>query len=206
MTARDARDDLAFMRSIVAGGEDSMQKFGAVYFAAGLCYGIQCLLNGLRLLAWLPGGERVDLAIGIVPTIVFLILLASIFRDRGRSRAESSTSRAIGLAFACVGITNIALIVAIGIVAWKWQSTATWMIYPCVVMILQGMAWMFAWTLRRRAWLGAIAAGWFATGIAMAAALGNGSEGWYVIIVSLGLFAFMTAPGLYLMRSGRSPA
>lgn len=206
MTAHDARDDLAFMRSIVAGGEDSMRLFGLVYFAAGLCYGIQILMNGMRILGWVPGGSAMDLAIGILPTIAFLlILLLLIVRDRGRSRLESSTSRAIGLVFACVGITNLALVAAIGIVAWQWQSMATWMIYPCVVMILQGMAWMFAWALRRRTWLGAIAAGWFATGVGTAAALAVGSAGWYLTILGIGLFAFMTAPGLYLMWSGRPP-
>lgn len=206
MTTRDARDDLAFMRSIVAGGEDSMRSFGLVYFAAGLCYGAQILMNGMRTLGWVPGGNAVDLAIGILPTIAFLlILLLLILRDRGRSRLESSTSRAIGLVFACVGITNLALIAAIGIVAWQWQSMATWMIYPCVVMILQGMAWMFAWALRRRVWLGTIAAGWFAAGIGTAAALAVGSAGWYLTILGIGLFAFMAAPGLYLMQSGRSP-
>jgi hypothetical protein len=207
MTERDAREDLAFLRSIVAGGEDSMCMFGLVYFAAGLCYGIQILLNGMRILGWVPGGSAIDLAIGILPTIAFLlILLLLIVRDRGRSRLESSTSRAIGLAFACVGIANLALVAAIGIVAWRWQSMATWLIYPCVVVILQGMAWMFAWALRRRAWLGTIAAGWFATGIGMAAALAAGSTGWYLAVLGIGLFAFMTAPGLHLMRSGRSSA
>ena len=39
----------------------------------------------------------------------------------------------------------------------------------------------------------------------MAAALAAGSTGWYLAILGIGLFAFMTAPGLYLMRSGRSP-
>ena len=71
MTERDARDDLAFMRSIVAGGEDSMRMFGLVYFAAGLCYGIQILLHGMRIPGWVPGGSEVDLAIGILPTTVF---------------------------------------------------------------------------------------------------------------------------------------
>lgn len=207
MTGRDPRDDLAFMRSIVAGGEDSMGSFGLIYFAAGLCYGVQTLLHGLRSMQLVPGGERVDLAIGILPTIVFLLILLLLSaRDRGSNRWEGSTSRAIGLTFACVGMTNIALIAAIGVVAWQWQSLAIWMIYPCVVIILQGMAWMFAWALRRRTWLGVVTAGWFATGIAMAAALGYGSEGWYLAILGIGLFGFMAAPGFYLMRSSRSAA
>ena len=204
MTERDARDDLAFMRSIVAAGEDTMRPMGAAYFAAGLCSGIQCLLHGLRMLGWDPGWAGVDLAIGILPTVVFLaIMILLVARDRGRPRLESSTSRAIGIAFACVGLANLALIAVIGLVAWGQQSLQTWLIYPCVVMILQGMAWLFAYMLRRRAWLGGIAAGWFATGIGMAAALAAESESGFLIILGFGLFAFMTAPGAWLMRSAR---
>jgi hypothetical protein len=201
MTERDVRDDLAFMRSIVAVGGESMQPFGRAYFAAGMCYGIQCLLTGARMLEWLPGSPKVDLAIGVVPTIIFMILLVWLsIRDRGPSMQGSSTSRAINTLFACAGLTNLALIAAIGLVAWKRESMAIWLIYPCVVMILQGMSWLFAFMMRRRFWLGLIAAGWFATGIGMAAALAWDSAGWYVITVSLGLFAFMAMPGAYLMR------
>lgn len=204
MTERDARDDLAFMRSIVAAGEDGMQPMGAAYFAAGLCYGIQCLLHGLRMLGWDPGWEDVDLVIGILPTFVFLaIMTLLVARDRGRPKLESSTSRAIGFAFACVGLANLALIAVIGLVAWGQQSLQTWLIYPCVVMILQGMAWLFAYMLRRRVWLGVIAAGWFATGIGMATALALESDSGFLIILGFGLFAFMTAPGAYLMRPSR---
>ena len=105
-----------------------------------------------------------------------------------------------------MGVANLALIAAIGIIAWQWQSMATWMIYPCVVIVLQGMAWMFAWAFRRRTWLGVVATGWFATGIGMAAAVAAGNDGWYLAILGAGLFGFMAAPGFYLMRSGRSPA
>lgn len=202
MTGRDPRDDLAFMRGIVAAGEDSMRSMGGGYFAAGLCYGIQCLLHGMRMLAWIPGDSRVDIAIAILPTIIFLAILGvMVIRDRGRTRVESSTSRAIGVAFACVGMTNFALIAAIGMVAWQLQSMEIWMIYPCVVVILQGMPWLFAWMLRQRAWLGGIAAGWFATGLGMAAALSAGNAAAYLIIVGAGMFAFMAVPGAWLMRA-----
>lgn len=198
------REDLAFMRGIVAAGEETMRPLGAAYFAAGLCYGIQCLLSGMRMLEWIGGGGEVDLAIGVLPTVIFLLILTLlIVRDRGSGRVETSTGRAIGLVFGCVGLTNLALVAAIGIVAWRQQSITTWLIYPIVVMILQGMAWLFAYMLRLRAWLAAIAAGWFATGIGMAVALAAESAGWYVIIVSIGLFAFMAAPGAYLMRADR---
>jgi hypothetical protein len=201
MTDKDIRDDLAFMRSLVAGGGESMQSFGRGYFAAGICYGFQCVLSGTRTFGWPPGDGRVDLIIGLGPTIIFLALLTWLMvRERGTSVQGSGTSRAINAIFACVGLTNLVLVAAIGVVALKQQSIQTWLIYPCVVMILQGMAWLFAYMLRRQAWLGLIAGGWFLTGVAMAAALGFERLDWYVIIAGLALFAFMAAPGAYMMR------
>ncbi len=201
MERSDPRADLAFMRAIVEAGDESLAAFGRIYFVAGLCYGVQCLLSGATMLGLVPDRPAIQAAIAVVPTIVFLAFLAwEIRRDRERPVTGNLATRAIGTVFACVGLTNLALIAAIGLLAWRRNSLEIWLIYPCVVMILQGMAWLFAWTLRRRLWIGAVAAGWFATGIAMAAALAAQSGGWYLTVVSFGLFAFMAAPGAWLMR------
>ena len=82
--------------------------------------------------------------------------------------------------FGSVGLANLAFIVIFGSLAWRWHSTTTWLIYPCVVMILQGMAWLVAYMLRRRAWMGVVAAGWFITGLAMAACIDNRAG--YIVI------------------------
>ena len=204
MGTSDARADLAFMRAIVEAGDESPAGFGRIYFTAGLCYGVQALLSGATSLGWLPHDTAWNVAVGGGPTIVFLLYLTwEIVRRRGQPETGNLATRAIGMVFACVGLTNLALVAAIGIVAWRWGSLEVWLIYPCVVMILQGMAWLFAWTLRRRFWIGAVAAGWFATGIGMAVALAMASEGGYLTILGFGLFAFMAAPGAWLMRPDR---
>ena len=204
MQTSDPHADLAFMRAIVEAGDQSLAGFGRVYFAAGLCYGTQILLSGGTLLGLVPGERTLQLAIGFGPTLVFLLYVAwEIVRGRGQPPTGNLATRAIGTLFACVGLANLALVAAIGIVAWRWGSLEVWLIYPCVVMILQGMAWLFAWTLRRRFWIGAVAAGWFATGIGMAVALAMASEGGYLTILGFGLFAFMAAPGAWLMRPDR---
>ena len=204
MHASDARADLAFMRAIADAGDRSLAGFGRLYFVAGLCYGAQTLLSGGTLLGLVPGERTLQLAIGFGPTIVFLLYVAwEMVRGRGQPPTGNLATRAIGTVFACVGLANLALVAAIGILAWRWGSLEVWLIYPCVVMILQGMAWLFAWTLRRRFWIAGMAAGWFATGIGMAAALAAGSLGWYLTILGVGLFAFMAAPGAWLMQPDR---
>jgi hypothetical protein len=202
MNANSARDDLAFMRALVEPTDHWQRQFGETYSAAGLCYCVQMLLHGGQFFGLVPGSGPIALTIGLGPTFVFLALLAWIIRRHRQPPAASAVSRAVGSVFAAVGMTNLALVLAIGSVAWRWHSTSTWLIYPCVVMILQGLAWLVAYMLRRKGWLALVAVGWFATGLAMAAFIDNMAG--YVIAAGAGMFAFMLAPGLYMLRQSRT--
>jgi hypothetical protein len=199
MNADEARDDLAFMRSLVAAGEDGQKTFGQVYTAAGLCYGVQMLLHGGQALGLInPANAALSLTIGLGPTVVFLVILIWILSRPKARQTPSAVNRAVGAVFGSVGLANLAFIVIFGSLAWRWHSTATWLIYPCVVMVLQGMAWLVAGMLRRRVWMGVVAGGWFATGIGMA--LSIEATGLYIVIAGVGMIAFMLVPGLVMMR------
>jgi hypothetical protein len=204
MNADSARDDLAFMRALVEPSDAWLKQFGETYSAAGLCYCVQMLLHGGQFFGLAPTSGPVALAIGLGPTVVFLALLMWII-PRNRTQASGgATSRAVGSVFGAVGLTNLALIVIIGSVAWRWHSIGTWLIYPCVVMVLQGLAWLVAYMLRRRRWMAAVAIGWFVTGIAMAACIDN--PGGFVVTAGVGMFAFMLVPGLYMLQQSQRSA
>jgi hypothetical protein len=190
-------EDLAFMRALVQPDDAFQRTFGQSYFAAGLCYSVQMLLHGLQTLGW---GQQapVAMAIGLGPTVIFLAMLAWILGRSRNRRPVGTVGKAVGAVFGAVGIANLFLIVVIGSLAWREQSLTIWLIYPCVVMVLQGAAWMVAYTLRRRAWLGLVAFGWFFTGIAMAFAIGSGLA--FIAAAGIGMFAFMLVPGAVLMR------
>lgn len=202
MTPDSARDDLAFLRSLVDQPEIGFQRqFGEVYALCGACYGTQMVLHGLQYLG-LVNGAAAGLAIGVGPTLVFVALLPWLLR-RNRSRLGASTvSRAVGAAFSAIGTANLVLVVAIGSLAVREKSLTIWLLYPTTVVILQGAAWMMVYTLRRKLWLAGVAVGWFAIGIGMALAIKT--FGALIPIAGFGFFAFMMAPGLYLMRQNRA--
>ena len=203
MDAETARDDLAFMRALVDPGDRWHRQFGQVYASAGACYCTQMLLHGAQFLGLAPASGPVGLAIGLGPTGVFLVLLVWFSARNRQFPSGGATSRAIGSVFGAVGLANLVLVVAIGSIAWRWHSLQTWLIYPCVVMVLQGLAWLVAYMMRRRAWFAAVALGWFATGVAMAASIDNMAG--YVISAGVGMFACMLIPGLFMLRqSARS--
>lgn len=203
MNTDTARDDLAYLRALVETPGNFQRSLGESYFAAGLCYGVQMLLHAGQAVGWIQEDGLPGLAIGLGPTVVFLGLLTWIIaRDRAQRPAGGGmVARAVGAVFGAVGIANLALVFVIGWVAWREQSLTIWLIYPCAVMVLQGMAWMVVYALRRRPWFAVVATGWFATGIGMALAIGT--PGAFIAVAGFGFLAFMLVPGWVLMRQPR---
>ena len=202
MNPDTAREDLAFLRGLVQPDEQWRRGFGESYAAAGGCYGGQMVLHGLQGLRLIPDIPWLGLLIGIGPTVLFILLLILIYRRHPwRAAGGGVTSRAVGAVFSAVGTANIFLIAIFGTAALREHSLKTWLFYPCVVLVLQGAAWMVAWALRRQVWFAVVAIGWFVTGLAMGLAIDN--IGWFILLSGIGFFAFMLAPGLVLMRQAR---
>jgi hypothetical protein len=193
------RDDLAFLRGLVQRSDDFLKVLGRTYFAGGLCYLVQTLLGLGQSSGWIPTTNGpVDLVIGITPTAAFLIALLVIL-PRGRRNAApvGQVDRAIGAFFGAIGLSNFALIAVIGVIALREKSVTIWLIYPCAVFIFQGAAWLTMFSLRRRAWIGLVAATWFACAIGMGWGVGDMNQ--FAVFASLGLLFGMTLPGAWLM-------
>jgi hypothetical protein len=192
------RDDLAFLRGLVERGDDFLKVLGRTYFAGGLCYLVQTLLGLGQSRGWIPTTNgALDLAIGIGPTAAFLIALAVILPRRRNPAPTGQADRAIGAFFGAIGLSNFALIAVIGLIALREKSFTIWLIYPCAVFIFQGAAWLTMFMLRRRAWIGLVAAIWFVSALGMG--WGNNDLTTFAAFASLGLLFGMTLPGAYLM-------
>jgi hypothetical protein len=200
-----AQDDLAFMRALVEGSGNGLPvAFGEAYFAAGLIYGLQILIqssSAFGLPALSPGAM---LVFGIAPTVLFLGVLAwIIWRNRGASLGGVA-ARAVGATFGSIGLANFALMAVIGSVALRQHSLTTWLIYPCVVFVMQGAAWLIASALRKRAWLGLVGIGWFVAAVAMALAVDQPAR--LALAAGIALLVLMVIPGALLMRMARKSA
>jgi hypothetical protein len=205
MNTQSARDYLAFMKALVEGdgGAAATRTFGQAYFAAGAIYGAQTLYHwaeGQRLIAPPP---LLSLSVAIGATVLFLaVLLAVNWRNRAPSLG-GPTTRAVQTAFAAIGIANIVLVASIGCVAAQQQSLLIWLIYPIVVFVLQGAGWMFSFMMLRRLWHGAVAAGFFATALGLAASLAFGSSA-FALIAAANLIVCMALPGYVMMRTPKA--
>jgi hypothetical protein len=199
------QDDLAFMRALVEGSGDGLPvAFGEAYFAAGLIYGLQILVQSSSAFGLPALSSGAMLFFGIAPTLLFLGVLAwIIWRNRG-ARLGGVAARAVGATFGSIGMANIALIVVIGSVALRQHSLTIWLIYPCVVFVLQGAAWLVASALRKRTWLGLVGIGWFVAAITMSLVVEQPAR--FALAAGIALLVLMVIPGALLMRMSRKSA
>ncbi len=196
-----ARDDLAYMRSLVGGTERVQKTIGEAFFWAGLLYGGQCMLHWLQTLGVAPSEGPLALAIVIVPTAIFVgVLVMIIIKDR-KAPEGGPASRALGAVFQGAGIANLVMAFVFGYGALAFDAPGLWLYHPVVVCMFQGVAWFVASNVLRRRWLGFVAAGWFATTIALGALMEN--IGAFVLVLAIALIALMTIPGWVIWRGAK---
>lgn len=202
MNKDTAREDLAFMRALVQPDERWQRNFGEIYAAAGACYGGQMILHGMQTFDLIPSVGLPALLVGFGPSVLLLVLVVWIGRRYRGAVIGGVSSRAMRSVFSAIGVANFALVAIFASVALREHSLTIWLIYAPVVLVMQGAAWLTAFMLRRKAWLGIVAAGWIATGVGMAVAIQD--LRWFILIGGIGFFAFMLTPGIVIMRQARA--
>ncbi len=198
---QSARDDLAFMKSLVEGVERGQGAAGFLFVSAGLLYGLQMIGHWAQATGRLNLPPLGNLAIAAGPTVIFLAILTWVLvRERGLSQGGSA-NRAFQAVFSAAAMTNLVLAAIFAPVAFREHSLAVWLFFPAVVYALQGGAWFATWTLRRRAWMLLTALGYFGFAIAMGLTIGKEV---YILFAGAGLLLCMVAPGLIMMRQARA--
>jgi tetrahydromethanopterin S-methyltransferase subunit F len=194
-----ARDDLAFLRALVSEGGQAQGSVGGGLLAGGLCYGLQCIAQwGLLVSGW-QAPPLLGLAVGVLPTVVFLAILAHlIIRDRKISHNGVGT-RAMNAAFGGAGLAAMTTTFIFGYLAVRQQSLMIWLFHPMMICVVQGTVWYIAYAIRRRGWIGLVSGGWFATALVLTLLIG---AHWFVLLLGFSLLLLMALPGWLLVRTG----
>lgn len=196
---KTAEGDLAFMRELVEEGHFDSYGIGINYLAAGLLYGSQCLLNGILLVGQIEAPTLVWLAIGILPTALFLTVnISFVWRHRARPFGTGTANRAVQASFAGGGVANLILALVFGAVAHQRGDWSIWFLFPVVVCAFQGAIWFAAAVIRRQVWYGIVAAGWFASTIVLSWVIDQSAL--YVLILGGVLLLCMAVPGYVSVR------
>lgn len=197
---KSVQDDLAFLRSLAEGrGEGGIGVAGgALYGAAGLIYGLECLGHYAQATGVLRMPVAGNLALAWVPTLIFLILMVVVIVVDRRRPTHGVANRAVNAAFQGAGIANLALVVIFAAAATRNHDFRYWLFHPAVVFVLQGAVWYVIFTLRKRLWTALVSVGWLAAGVVMGLSIDRPDV--FLLVASLGLFALMMIPGFWMMR------
>ncbi len=95
------------------------------------------------------------------------------------------------------GLANLVLVALFASAAIPRHSILIWELYPAALFALMGATWYVVFMLRRRLWLAAVSAGWFASAIALGVLVDTLA---YALIAGIALIIFMGLPGAYMMH------
>ena len=193
--------DLAFLKAIVQGGDNpkATLTLGVAYLAGGVLYGLQCLFHIGQAVGWVrwPGLANLAFVIGI--TAVFLIVLTwAVREDRKGGTAGPIVTRTLNAAFSGAGMANLAIIVVFGFGAARDKDFAIWLYYPAMIFALQAAAWFVAYSLKKKVWMLATAAGGWLTAVALGLLVRQSEL--YRYVCTAALFVLFAGPGWIMTR------
>jgi hypothetical protein len=192
------QDDLAYLKRLVAEPHGRPLQAAAALLWGGGLYGAQCFVQWLQAIGWLRLSPLAGLAVGLGPTVVFLIVLTILVKRDGAAFPKGgAAARAANGAFAAIGLTNLAMIMVFGFNAWRRADFLIWELYPAVVFALQGAAWITVYTVRRQGWALVVGLGWLVSSVLLGLLIGTST---YVLVAAIALILLMAVPGLVILR------
>lgn len=199
----DVHANLAFMRSLVTEGPKAQMSGGAAFFTAGVCYGLQCLVQAGGVLGWYPLGPLGNLLAAILPTVIFMIVLGVILWRERKEGQKGVATRALNAAFGSAGLANLFMVFVFGYNAIAEKNITIWFYYPAVVCAFQGAVWYIAYMIRRKLWLAFVSAGWFLTTVALGLLI---HSPYYVLVIGFALLFLMGGSGYTMMYLAKKQA
>jgi len=199
MSNDTVKDDIAYMRTLAEHGRKGPIFGGTFLAAAGIVFGIACLVQWAAINGRLAISDRQMHWIWTGAYVVFAVIwLALWFRLRGRRRAVApNASNAV---FGVAWIVNaVGLLAAYGTTTIAASITKTpELLYAFIPMIFifYGIAWGLSAVMARRRWMYLPAAASFGFAFAVAALTGNPAE---LAVVGVAIVILLTPPGLKLM-------
>ena len=194
--------DLAFLRSVIEGGTSGrgMLTMGVAYMAGGILYGLQCLFHIAQMKGWVVLAPLPTLLVLIGFSVAFCIVLAWAVREDRKHKVSQGplATRTMNAAFTATGMVNLAVIAIFGVGSARDHDFATWLYYPAIVFAAQAAAWYVAWSLKRRAWMLATAAGGWVTAVSLGLLVRHGDI--YLYVCTAALFLLFALPGWIMVR------
>lgn len=197
--AESAERDLAYLRSLVEPPGRVPVAAGLIFVTCGAVYAVPAFVHWAAMSGWIGLTSTVQLLLAGGPSLVFAIAVALIVLREHRSGSAGTSGRALMGAFFAIAITDFVLLAMFVPAAIRAGSAEPWLLFTASACALQGTGWLLAYLLRRLAWIGVVAVGWFVTAIVLGATIGTPL---YLLTLGVALVLFMILPGLRMMHEG----
>lgn len=197
--AKSAQDDLAFIRAIIDEPGSGLRTVGAIYMAAGIVYGLHCLIVAMHLSGFFALSDVMMAIVSWTPTVIFLgVCVFYVWKDRSIHIGSGIARRAVNAAFAGAGLANLVLAFVFALAAYRRNDFTLWLFFPVVMAALQGAIWYAVAIIRRRLWMGVVAAGWFLSAIILGLLVPMTTA--YLWCLGAVLLLLMALPGHFMQR------
>ncbi len=197
----DIAGNLAFVRALVSEGARLQAASGQVFLAAGMVYGLDCLIYWAQVAFHLIFPQAVWAALSLVPPVVVLAAIAWVVWRNRHAGVEGAATRALNAAFTSVGLANLIMILTFGYAAITQKSMLIWLLYPVVMCTFLGAAWYVAYVVRRKPPLLAFSIGWFVVALATGFLVHDMAA--YLLSLGLALTVLMAGSGAWMMRQAK---
>ena len=195
-----ARADLAFLRELADDKGQGVARAGFALAVVGLVFGVVELIYWL--IFWGPLAAIWPVAYWLWAAGVVLMTAIILTANRRLPAATGAASRAISAAWSGVGTSMTVAGLALLLAGWRlhdpWFALKT---IPIMAFTLYGAAWGVAFAVKRLAWFAWMGLGCSIAALAAGASIGSPHQ-W--LVLSLGLFLLVGAPGIVIFRAART--
>ena len=191
-------DDIAFMRKLAEQGRSGPILGGTFLIAAGLVFGLACVVQWAAMQKYLPlaGWDMLYLWGGAI-ALFAAGWFALFFRQRAKAGLPVNSANSI---FGTVWSANaVGVLTAVAVVTMVGAATGSYAVYDLNIslpFVFYGVAWGVSGALAKRAWMYGAAVAAFVFAIILAALTGSPYQ---ILGMGAALVLALSVPGYKLM-------
>lgn len=198
------KDEIGYLRHLAESGRNGPILGGIFLAAAGLVFGIACVLSwaGYQDLLPIRGYGQLYLWLGAfgVFAVVWLILF---FQKRGSGAVPAGASSAtFGTIWGACGMGVMIAFLTVEIVTWRLHAPVIQAGFVPIIFAFYGTAWIASSALAKRKWMMLAGAGSFLFSFIMALLSGTTAQ---PLVMGAGLILLLTLPGFKLTADAARP-